>query len=763
MSDNTNPLIKNFYYTTLIFAIIFMPFIIVNQFIYGDFDQFIGNYVFLNQHARHLLSSGSLPMYSAAMLTSGNFLGMQNMYSIYSPFFLVTLLFPTDWLGALFVPLLFLKTILAGGALTLYMKETKWFSPLTTAIALVLYLFQGWYFSYLHEFVLIELMIYLPYALFGIECLFSRGTKRHLALALTLLLITHFSFTLLLIPFLLVYGGIRFHYLREQLNPKKIARLTLFAIVTALGVSMIVVLPIILAANTVRLTAGGELTFQSLLFALFKNFIPAFHESYPNGLNILHASRGMLPLFQSLLVILLLPQFIKLLPKPTRLTIIFSYILLQSFVLIIQVFPIENSFGIVSFNLNVFSLLLMLFNALIIAYVLKDVHKLDRNLLKITSWGYKIALILLMGIVLLMEFAPFLGRTDLRILEIIRQGLLPLTPYFLLGVGMFMGMDLYQYLLNIMANEHQHLRRKSIFIIIIIERVVLSYVYLNTHSHQSLNMHQVLADPNYVGNQVGAVVGYLRAIDPEFHRVINSFQIHDHEPLARNYHGFANRESADYFLTTALGAKYYLTVGAVSALPGYVYFERIGDVTIYQNQHFVTAGSSMEYYINATDFKALTKDQQRYLFLRAVILEATQVASLAEPLSLQTIDLEQVPEIIGEIQYLQAARYRQGLNIADIIYEPNRFVHNYETDQPSLIVYSIPYERGWRATAAGQRLRIHQVNQGFLGIAIPEAGAYEITLQYRTPGLIIGAISSVTMLILIAGYFFKHQEDKVAS
>lgn len=135
------------------------------------------------------------------LFLGGNFLGAQNVYSIFNPFFLVTLFFQSSVLPKLYFPLLFLKTMLATWALYLYMKETHWFKPYTIVIACILYLFNGWYLSNFTEFVTIELLVFVPFVLYGVEKLITSGRKRYLVASFSIMLISHFTFTLLFLGF----------------------------------------------------------------------------------------------------------------------------------------------------------------------------------------------------------------------------------------------------------------------------------------------------------------------------------------------------------------------------------------------------------------------------------------------------------------------------------------------------------------------------------------------------------------------------------
>ena len=773
MTDNIKQLVNAFKWVTILFIIILFQFVLVNQFIHADLNQFVGNYLSIYQNATNILQREGLPMWSPNIFLGGNFLGLQNTYSIYSPFFLITLLFPSRLLVDFFIPLLFLKTILAGGALYLYMKETKWFSPVTISIAMVLYLFNGWYFYYLNQFPFIDLMIYIPFALFGVEYLLSRGYRRYLVIALTLLLTSHFSFSLLFLPILFLYWLVRFNFLRHEkkINMQKHIKLILFTMITTIGINMVVLLPIILAGNTLRIDISGEAGIASLLSALFRTFFPTFHASYRGQLELINLES--LVLFQTVLVILLLPQFLKLLPKSIKATVSIAYSSLMIIVLMTQTFTITNVTGLVPFNLNVLNLLFLLFNALIVAYVLNETNNLDYPLLKKTSWIYKLLItVIFMGVFL---YESNLLNVNFKFEEL-KNLFLFFSSYGLIYFLLIILIDIYRHLLKLMATEHHLLRRKTMFCLIIFECIISSYFYLETHSQNMNNLVTTINDQQYIGNKAAAISNYLQAIDSNFHRVITSFQTHGNEPLRQDFNGFSisNRHLinedlswifdeqgqgflSNEFLTTALGAKYYLTADSVTSLPGYEFFDRIHGVTIYENRYFASIGKRSEVYILESEFKNLTLEEKKYVFLQAVILP--DETTLMNQFNLIPFDLNAIPDKIGDVQYFKAAQRRKDLSLNQINFKNNKFMHDFSTGDPVLLVYMIPYECGWHASANGEPLTIHRVNQGFIAIEIPEAGNYEIILEYRTPGLSIGLGIAAVMLVLIIGHFYKQRED----
>ena len=80
---------KTFQYIALIFIIVFFGFIFSGNFIYSVTGQYFENYLSIYANAHDLLLQKEIPMWSFNFFLGGNFLGAQNVYSLYNPFFLL--------------------------------------------------------------------------------------------------------------------------------------------------------------------------------------------------------------------------------------------------------------------------------------------------------------------------------------------------------------------------------------------------------------------------------------------------------------------------------------------------------------------------------------------------------------------------------------------------------------------------------------------------------------------------------------------------
>lgn len=780
---------KMFQYIALIFIIVFFSFIFSGDFIYSVTGQYVENYLSIYTNAHDLLLQKEIPMWSFNFFLGGNFLGAQNVYSLYNPFFLLTLLFPSGLLPKLYFPLLFLKTMLATGALYLYMKETKWFKSHTLIIASILYLFNGWYLSNLSEFVTIELLFFVPLVLYGVEKLFSSGRKRYFVAAFSLLLISHFTFTLLFLGFLIAYIIIRLNRVRQESRTCFIDDMKKFLVsfILIIGVNMVFVLPLLFASNAVSIELQEGMTISSLLALCVKGLFPPLHENFLASLQLFLENVNVVALYQSVLVVLMIPQFVKLIGKRERKLIIFSYSVILFTVFITQSLELVNITSLAPLNTNVISILLILFNALMTAYSLNDVRLMDTRLLRQTSVIFKGLLFTVLGAVLLFELHMKYGQMSQWTILQVMDELIVLSPYFMPYLMMIVSVNLYRFILIRMAREDQSLGSKTIFFILMLECMIVSYTYFATNSERSVVARNYMMDQDSVSNKTDAVADYLQTIDPEFYRIINSYEIQYNEPLYQGYNGFSianpylilssqdvswmlseqvenslSIATTDYMLTTALSAKYYFTLDYEVPLPGYRYYDRIEGITIYKNNYFVPVGTSSPYYVLESDFQKLNRVQQHYVFLKCIILENE---SLADVYGLKLFDVTELPEQPGEIQYFEAAQLRQSFGAEEVKYAQNTITHQYMTNSPQLITYSIPYNKGWRAYANGKEVPIYEVNDGFIGVGLQEGGEYEIELTYCSPGFDLGfSISAITILIIVASFYQSYEaRRKVAS
>ncbi len=88
-------------------------------------------------------------------------------------------------------------------------------------------------------------------------------------------------------------------------------------------------------------------------------------------------------------------------------------------------------------------------------------------------------------------------------------------------------------------------------------------------------------------------------------------------------------------------------------------------------------------------------------------------------------------------------------NALDIkVFENERIEGTVQSDKPGILVTTIPYEKGWKATVNGENREIVQANIGFIGVPL-NSGNSEIIFSYQNTYLKIGSVLSLIGILLL--------------
>ena len=198
---------STFLFALLTAAAIFVPFIIKDSgcfLFYGDFNvQQIPFY----KHCHEMLRSGNIGWDYGTDL-GVNFIGSYSFYTIGSPFFWLTLPFPTNWVPYLIGPLLILK--FACSALTGYLFINRFTrTPEAARIGGLLYAFSGFavyniFFNHFHEAI-----VFFPLLLLSVELLITENRRGFFAAMVAITAISNYFFFFGMVVFVIIYWFVR--------------------------------------------------------------------------------------------------------------------------------------------------------------------------------------------------------------------------------------------------------------------------------------------------------------------------------------------------------------------------------------------------------------------------------------------------------------------------------------------------------------------------------------------------------------------------
>ncbi|WP_322200793.1 YfhO family protein [Acutalibacter intestini] len=194
------------------------------------------------------------------------------------------------------------------------------------------------------------------------------------------------------------------------------------------------------------------------------------------------------------------------------------------------------------------------------------------------------------------------------------------------------------------------------------------------------------------------------------------------------------------------------------AMPGWAYYGNANGYDIWENEYYVPMGFSYDYYLTRSEYETLGKGSdttcgaRELSMLRAVVLEDQEAVQIAEAMGLTHLSGDM--RSFTEAGYLKDCQDRAATACHEFRYTQTGFEAKMDTPQRDrLVFFSVPYEPGWSAQVNGQPAEILRVNVGFMAVKVPAQGpAAHIEFTYSTPGLGLGALVSLGALILLIAY-----------
>ncbi len=185
---------------------------------------------------------------------------------------------------------------------------------------------------------------------------------------------------------------------------------------------------------------------------------------------------------------------------------------------------------------------------------------------------------------------------------------------------------------------------------------------------------------------------------------------------------------------------------AVRDLMIYDYMETQGEYDIYKTDYALPMGFSYDTYLT----KKIVENNKRVdnLLVRAVVLDEDQVEKYSDILELED---EYLTGIISVDRFKSDAQKRIDQGVSDFSINKQGFTASTDYDKERLVVFSVPYCKGWSAAVNGNAVEVDKVNGGLCAIRVP-AGKTDIVFTYETPGLKYGIYASIAGIVLLGVY-----------
>ena len=185
-------------------------------------------------------------------------------------------------------------------------------------------------------------------------------------------------------------------------------------------------------------------------------------------------------------------------------------------------------------------------------------------------------------------------------------------------------------------------------------------------------------------------------------------------------------------------------------MPGWAYYDTQNGYDIWENQYYIPMGFSYDYYVSETEYNSTPELNRNLLMLKALVLSDEQIAKYGD--LLDSLSNSQYITY-SEQDYFDDCTARKSMSSSDFSRDNRGFTAHFTAEKERLVFFSVPYEDGWTATVNGEPAEIEMVIVGFMAVKGP-AGTSEIRFNYYTPGLNAGIAATAGSIGIFLLYVF---------
>ena len=745
----------------LIALVLFLPFLIQDRgyfLYYGDFNvQQIPFY----QLAHEAVRSGDV-LWNWNTDLGVNFIGSYGFYLLFSPFFWVTLPFPTWFVPYLMAPLLMLK--FACASLTAYLYLERFVKNRAYAvIGGLLYSFSGWMLFNVFFNHFLEVAVFFPLLLLAVEKLVTEDKKLFFAAMVAVNAMVNYWFFVGEAIFVILYVLMRMTDKRWGMTFKKFL-ITALEAVLGVAAAAVVLLPCIMALMGNPRTGTSEMltgwnfwiywNTQRLPAILNSFFFPPELPARPNffsGHDAKWASMsGWLPVIGvSGGIAYFLGRKNDWAKKLLGTCLVFALI------------PGLNSIFIL-FNHSYYArwfYMPMLILAMASIRVLEEMPQSSANFARALKWVACIT-----GV-----FAAAVAFTPNRVGGKIKFGMAAFPQMMWAYIG-FAAVALVLCRVVVIGLRRHKAYLRFVSASVALFTVVFGIFYMangKTNSAESayfitekaIRGREQISLPEepfartdvFEGMDNLAMFWHLPTIQA-FHSVVPP-SIMDFYPEVGVTRDVGSRPGAEPFALRALLSVRWLFINEngynQEPMPGFALYDNQNGHNIYENNNYLPMGFGYDKYITRRELQLNAEYVRSNVLLSAVVLDEEGIERNWERMGHADTNDE---DFFYNAVTLNNVNDRRALAAYSFRIDKTGFTSLSNLDKGTLMFYSVPWEQGWAAYIDNEPVQIERANIGFMAVWVP-AGEHVIRFEYTVPGLYMGAVISAGAVILLLLYW----------
>lgn len=205
--------------------------------------------------------------------------------------------------------------------------------------------------------------------------------------------------------------------------------------------------------------------------------------------------------------------------------------------------------------------------------------------------------------------------------------------------------------------------------------------------------------------------------------------------------------SVRYYLENALvnSDSSYTDEGGIK---GYRLINRENGYNVYETENYIPMGIVFDYYMTEDDYDLLDNGE---VSDRVLVKDLILSDEMAEKYGyLMTEDQELYTEKMPYSEFTEWCDQRAASACTEFATDRNGFHATAKMETDNLVLFSVPYDKGFSATVDGKPAEVERANFGLTAVFVPQ-GTHEIRFTYLPPGFVPAlAVSVLTALVLIA-------------
>lgn len=198
----------------------------------------------------------------------------------------------------------------------------------------------------------------------------------------------------------------------------------------------------------------------------------------------------------------------------------------------------------------------------------------------------------------------------------------------------------------------------------------------------------------------------------------------------------------DPALYALLSVSEYHQMGEEDVPEGFVYSREENGYSVYTNPNALPMGY-LQTVITGEHSQRMNKETIPYTMLAAASLDHIALAELSPRIA--QLDVHNIPDWQTSV-----SRLREN-GCSSFVTRADGFTAQIDAKDTGLVVFSIPFDKGFSATVDGKDAKIYRCNMAFMGVLV-EPGEHEIVFTYRTRYLKLGIAMSLIAAVCLAGY-----------